>query len=91
MLIIIFRTLFITTSILFTALFYSSYSLTAVLIAGTAAGLVALGIIIVIEYVSHSFQSRQLLSALVGLIIGLIAAHLIVSGINSVEIDLIKK
>ncbi len=91
MLIIVFRTLFIITSILFTTLFYSSYSLTAVIISGSIAGLAALGIIIVIEYISHSFQSRQLLSALVGLIVGLIAAHLIVNGINSMEIDLIRK
>ncbi len=91
MLIIIFRTLFIITSVIFTSLFYASFSLTAMLIAGSIAGLVALGIIIIIEYVSHSFQSRQLLSAIAGLLVGLIAAHLIVSGVNSFELDIIKK
>jgi len=91
MLIIIFRTLFIITSIIFTVLFYSTYSMTAMLISGCIAGLVALGIIIVIEYVSHSFQSRQLLSAIAGLLIGLIAANLIVSGLNSFEVEIIKK
>jgi len=91
MLIIIFRTLFIITSIIFTTLFYSTYSLTAMLISGFISGLVALGIIIVIEYVSHSFQSRQLLSAIAGLLIGLIAANLIVSGLNSFELEIIKK
>lgn len=91
MLIIIFRTLFIITSIIFTSLFYSSFSLTAMLIAGGIAGLTALGIIIIIEYVSHSFQSRQLLAAIAGLLIGLIAAHLIVSGIDSFQLEIIKK
>ncbi len=91
MLIIIFRTLFIITSIIFTTLFYSTYSMTAMLISGCIAGLAALGIIIVIEYVSHSFQSRQLLSAIAGLLIGLIAANLIVSGLNSFELEIIKK
>lgn len=91
MLIIIFRTLFITTSILFTTLFYSSYSITAMLISGTVAALVALGMIIIVEYVSHSFQSRQLLSAIAGLLVGLIAAHLIVNGIDAIELDIIKK
>lgn len=91
MLIIIFRTLFIITSIIFTVLFYSTYSMTAMLISGCIAGLVALGIIIVIEYVSHSFQSRQLLSAIAGLLIGLIAANLIVSGLNSFEVEIIRK
>ncbi len=91
MLIIIFRTLFIITSVIFTTLFYSSFSMTAILIAASIAGLIALGIIIIIEYVSHSFQSRQLLSAIAGLLIGLIAAHLIVTGVNSIELDIIKK
>lgn len=91
MLIIIFRTLFITTSIIFTAIFYSAYSIKAMIISGSIAGVLALGIIIVIEYVSHSFQSRQLLSALIGLLIGLIVAHLFVSGINSIQVEIIKK
>jgi len=91
MLIVIFRTLFIITSILFTAVFYSSYSLTAMIISGSIAGLIALAVIIVIEYVSHSFQSRQLLSAIIGLIIGLIVAHLLVTGINSFDIEIVRK
>jgi len=91
MLIVIFRTLFIITSIFFTVLFYSSHSLTAMIISGTAAGVAALGVIIAIEYVSHSFQSRQLLSAIIGLLIGLIAAHLFVTAINSFELDIIRK
>lgn len=91
MLIVIFRTLFIFTSIIFTVLFYSSHSLTAMVISGIIAGLIALGVIIAIEYVSHSFQSRQLLSAIIGLLIGLILAHLFVTGMNSFELDLIKK
>ena len=91
MLIVIFRTLFIITSIIFTAIFYSAYSLKAVLISGTIAGFVALGMIIVIETISHSFQSRQLLSAIAGLIVGLIVANLFVTGINTIEVDLIRK
>ncbi|PKL18374.1 MAG: PIN domain nuclease [Spirochaetae bacterium HGW-Spirochaetae-5] len=91
MLIIIFRTLFIITSVIFTSLFYASFSFTVMLIAGGIAGIIALGIIIIIEYVSHSFQSRQLLSAIAGLLVGLIAAHLIVSGVDSFELDIIKK
>jgi len=61
------------------------------IISGTAAGVAALGVIIAIEYVSHSFQSRQLLSAIIGLLIGLIAAHLFVTAINSFELDIIRK
>lgn len=91
MLIVIFRVLFIITSVLFTALFYYSHSLTAMLVSGVIAGFVALGVIIVVEYVSHSFQSRQLLSAIIGLLVGLVAAHLFVIGINSIELDIIRR
>jgi uncharacterized protein YacL len=91
MLIIIFRTAFIITSILFTVLFYSSYSITAGIISGCIAGLVALGIIIIIEFFSHSFQSRQILSAITGLLLGLIVAHLIVLAFNSFDLTFLKK
>lgn len=91
MLIIIFRTAFIVTSILFTVLYYYSYSIKAALISGGIAGLVALGIIIIIEYFSHSFQSRQILSAIAGLLIGLIVAHLIVLAFNSFDLTFLKR
>lgn len=91
MLIIIFRTVFIFTSVLFTVLFYSSHSLTVMAISGITAAIIALGIIIAIEFVSHSFQSRQLLSAIIGLMIGLVAAHLFVTGISSFDLDIIRK
>lgn len=91
MLIIIFRSVFILSSILFTAIFYSSYSIKAMIISGTIAGFLALGAIIVIEYVSHSFQSRQLLSAIIGLLTGLVVAHFVVAAIHSFEGVLIKQ
>ncbi len=91
MLIILFRTLFIITSILFTTLFYSAHSITAILLSGGIAGFIALGIIIIIETVSHSFQSRQLLSAIAGLLVGLVIANLFVNGINSLDMEIIRK
>ena len=91
MLIIIFRSAFILTSILFTVLFYYSHSIKAAIISGGIAGLVALGIIIIIEYFSHSFQSRQILSAIAGLLIGLIVAHLIVLAFNSFDLMFLKR
>ena len=90
MLIIIYRVVFITTSIFFTTLFYS-YSLKAVIISGIISGLLALGIIIVIEYFSHSFQSRQLLAAITGLLFGLVLAHLFVLGLDSFNLVIVKE
>ncbi len=91
MLIIIFRSVFILSSILFTGIFYSSYSIKAMFISGIIAGVLALGAIIIIEYVSHSFPSRQLLSAIIGLLTGLIVAHLLVAALSSFEVVLIKQ
>jgi uncharacterized protein YacL len=63
----------------------------AVIISGIISGLVALGLIIVIEYFSHSFQSRQLLAAIIGFLIGLVIAHLLVGGLDSFDLEIIKK
>ncbi len=90
MLIVILRTLFILTSIIFTAIFYSAYSIQTMLIAGAAAAFISLAVIIVIEYASHSFQSRQMLSAIIGLITGLIAGHFLAMGLDSLSIAAFK-
>lgn len=84
MLIIIFRIVFILTTILFTTLYYSAFSLQAMIIAGAVAALLALGVIIVIEYFSHSLQSRQIFASIIGLIIGLTAGHLLAEAVHSV-------
>jgi uncharacterized protein YacL len=89
MLIVIYRATFITTSIFFTILFYT-HSLKAVIISGIISGLVALGLIIIIEYFSHSFHSRQLFAAIIGFLIGLVIAHLLVSGLDSFDLEIIK-
>jgi len=90
MLIIIYRTVFIAASIFFTVLFYLP-SLKAVIISGIISGLVALGLIIIIEYFSHSFQPRQLFAAITGFLIGLVIAQLLVSGLDSFDLEIIKR
>ncbi len=74
----IFRILFILSSIVFTALYYINVSVQAVIIGGLVSAVAALAIIIVIEYVSHTFSTRILLAALLGLFVGLIFSHLLV-------------
>ncbi len=91
MLIIIFRSLFILTSIIFTVLFYASHSIQAVIISGVIAGIISLVVIIVIEFVSHSFQPRHILAAIFGLLFGLGIGHLLVSGVNSFDIEIMRR
>ncbi len=91
MLIIIFRTLFILTSIFFSVLFYAGHSIQAMLIAGVAAAILSLAVIIVIEFMSHSFQPRQILAAIFGLLFGLGIGHLLVSGVDSFSIDIMQR
>ncbi len=82
----IFRILFILTSVMFTCLYYINVSLQAVLIGGIVAAFVALVTIIVIEYVSHTFSARLLLSAIIGLIIGLFLAHMMTLAFSSLPL-----
>jgi len=91
MLIIVFRTVFIVSSVIFTVLFYAGSSLQTIIIAGILAAILSLGIIIVIEYMSHSFQPRQILAAILGLLFGLGIAHLLVAGVNSFDLAIMQK
>ncbi len=84
MLIIIFRIVFILTTILFTILYYSAFSLQTMILAGAIAALFALGVIIIIEYFSHSFQSRQIFASIIGLVLGLTLGHLLAEAVNSI-------
>ncbi|HOP29876.1 MAG TPA: TRAM domain-containing protein [Spirochaetota bacterium] len=91
MLIIIFRTLFILTSIFFSVLFYAGHSIQAMLIAGGAAAVISLAVIIVIEFMSHSFQPRHILAAIFGLLFGLGIGHLLVSGVDSFNLEIMQR
>lgn len=75
--IILFRILFILTTVISTVLYYMHHSVQAILIAAAVSGLIALLLIIIIEYVSHTFSSRILMAAVLGLILGLILGHLL--------------
>ncbi len=67
----IFRAFFILSSVFFSAIFYINSSLISILISGAAGGIIALILIIVIEYISHAFPPRPTVAAIVGLFIGL--------------------
>ncbi len=82
----IFRILFIIASVVFTSLYYIDVSLQAVILSGLISAVAALAIIIVIEYVSHTFSTRILLAALLGLFVGLIFSHLLVIAFASMPL-----
>jgi uncharacterized protein YacL len=80
--IILLRILFIIISMGITLLYYFDASLMTKLIALSVAGGISFLIIILIEYISHSFPIRLLLAAIFGLLLGVILGHLVVMGIS---------
>ena len=73
----IFRVLFILISVGGSCLYYMNLSLGSVLLAGAVSAIASLLFIIIIEYVSHTFSSRIILAALMGLLLGLLLGHLL--------------
>ncbi len=79
--IILLRILFIVISMAITLIYYYNTSLIVIVIAVAFTGGVSFILIILIEYISHSFSSRILLSSIFGMLLGLILGHLVVTGI----------
>ncbi len=84
----IFRVLFILASIIFTSAYFLTISIQAALLAGVGAAVLALLFIIVIEYVSHTFSSRILLAAMIGLLLGLVLSHLMATAFSFLPLGL---
>ncbi len=88
--IILFRIIFIVSSIILAGMHLIKDSLNYALIAGAAAGIISLGIIIVVEYISHTYSARLLLASIVGLITGLLIGHLLTIAVSAIDVDFIK-
>lgn len=86
--IILLRILFIIFTIGISFLYYFESALYIKIIAGAVSGGISLLLIILIEYVSHTFSSRSILSAMFGLLVGLVLGHLIASGIGYLPLPL---
>src|SRR6056297_753730 len=78
----VFRVLFILISVLFSGVYFINVSMNAAIIAAVTAAVVALLFIIVVEYISHTFSARVILSAILGLITGFVLAHLMTLAIT---------
>jgi uncharacterized protein YacL len=82
------RILFILISICLTFLYYLDAGIITKIIAVLISGGISFLIIILVEYISHSFSVRKLLSAIFGLFLGLILGHLVVTGISYIPFPL---
>jgi len=80
--ILVLRIAFIAVNAVFSFFHFLNYSLLAGVVACVASVAVSLVIIIAIEYVSHSFATRTLVAATLGLMVGLTLGHLVVLGIS---------
>ncbi len=70
---------------------FLSISTWAAIIAVIVSAVVSLGLIIAIEYVSHSFDTRTIVSAILGLVVGLALGHLIMLAVTSIPIAFIER
>ena len=73
--IIIYRVVFLISSITIGVLYFLGTSIKLSIIAGLAVSLVALLIIVIVEYISHTVSSRFLVASIVGLILGFTLGH----------------
>jgi uncharacterized protein YacL len=80
--ILFFRIAFVLIGTVSPFLFFFQDSLTLSLIFAGAGLVVTFGLLILIEYVSHTLKTRTLLAALFGLLLGLITSFLLVNGID---------
>jgi uncharacterized protein YacL len=84
--IILLRVLFIIITMTIALIYNFDSSLIVMIISVCVTGVISFLIIILIEYLSHSLSSRNILSALFGLLLGLILAHLVILGISLISL-----
>ena len=75
--IIFFRTVFIALSMILSSLYFVEWPFYVMIAAAAIAGVVALIILIFIEYVLHTFSARMFAAAISGMIVGFTLGHLI--------------
>ncbi len=85
--IILLRVLFIVISVLLSSVYYIDVSIKAALIAGGIAAVASLVILIVVEYSFHTYSSRMVAGALIGLVAGLTLGHLVGLAYSAMSIE----
>lgn len=88
--IILFRVLFILISMVMSSLYFTDYAYYVILGAAAAAGVIALLVLILVEYVIHTFSPRMFAAAIIGLMAGFILGHLIALAFGSLNLAVLK-
>ena len=73
--IIIFRIVFFSSSVILAVFYFMSISVKASIIAAIAVSAVSLCVIIIVEYISHTVSARFLVASILGLLLGFILGH----------------
>ncbi|MBN2078206.1 MAG: TRAM domain-containing protein [Spirochaetes bacterium] len=89
--IILFRVLFILISMLMSSLYFADQAYYVILGAAAAAGVIALLVLILVEYVIHTFSPRMFAAAIIGLMAGFTLGHLIVLAFGSLNLAILKE
>ena len=87
--ILLLRIVFIAVNALFSLVYFLGFSMLAGIIACVVSVAVSLVLIIIIEYMSHSFPTRTLVAAILGLMTGLTLGHLVVLGITRLPVAMV--
>ncbi len=74
--IVLYRIVFLVSSIILAILYFVGISVTASVIAAVSVAALALLIIIIVEYISHTVSVRFLVASIIGLITGFVLGHL---------------
>ncbi len=88
--IILFRVLFILISMVMSSLYFADQAYYVILGAAAAAGVIALLVLILVEYVIHTFSPRMFAAAIIGLMAGFILGHLIALAFGSLNLAVLK-
>ena len=89
--IVIFRIVFFSSSVILAVLYFMSISVKASIIAAAAVAAIALGIIVVVEYISHTVSARFLVASILGLLLGFILGHFMNLAFDSFAVSLISR
>ncbi|MBN1496495.1 MAG: TRAM domain-containing protein [Spirochaetes bacterium] len=84
--IIFLRIIFIVVSMLLSSLYFADKAFYVILAAAAISGVVALAVLILIEYVLHTFSARMFAAAIIGLIAGFTLGHLVNLAYGSLNI-----
>ncbi|MCL1911574.1 MAG: hypothetical protein FWG13_05165 [Leptospirales bacterium] len=89
--IVIFRIVFFSSSVILAILYFLSISVKASIIAAVIVAAIALCIIVVVEYISHTVSARFLVASILGLLLGFALGHFMNLAFDSFAVPVVSK